>query len=196
MLRTLRLAALLSILLATPALAQDGGGLLDINTGLMVWTVLIFVTVLAVLYWKAYPKILGVVEAREQHIRELLEAAARDREEAQALLDEQRRERDATRAQVQEVLAEGRAAADRLREEILGEARREQQELLERTRRDIRQEMERSTAELRVQVVDLAIAAATKLVHRNLNDDDNRRLVREYVEQIDLREPTGTGVGA
>jgi F-type H+-transporting ATPase subunit b len=94
------------------------------------------------------------------------------------------------------VLAEGRAAGDRLREEILGEARREQQELLERTRRDIRQEMERSVAELRVQAVDLAIAAATKLVHRNLNDDDNRRLAREYVEHLDLREPTATGVGA
>ena len=196
MLRTLRPVALLSVLFASPALAQDGGGLLEPNAGLMIWTVIIFLTVLGVLYWKAYPKILGVVEAREQHIRELLEAAARDREEAEALLEEQKREREAIRGQVQEVLAEGRAAGDRLRDEILAEARREQQELLERTRRDIRQEMERSIAELRVQTVDLAIAAATKLVHRNLNDEDNRRLVREYVEQIDLREPSGTGVGA
>ncbi|MBW3629485.1 MAG: F0F1 ATP synthase subunit B [Gemmatimonadetes bacterium] len=196
MLKNLRLVALLLVLFASPAFAQDGGGLLDPNPGVMIWTVIIFGFVLFVLYKAAYPKILGVVEAREQHIRDLLEAAARDRAEAQALLEEHRRERDATRAQAHDVLAEGRAAGERLREEILAEARREQQELLERTRRDIRQEMERSVAELRIQAVDLAIAAATKLVHRNLNDDDNRRLVREYVEQIDLREPSGTGVGA
>ncbi len=99
----------------------------------------------------------------------------------------------ALRAQVQQMLAKGRSGAEKMREEILAEARREQQELLERSRRDIEREMERSMAELRLQVVDLAIAAASKLVQRNLTDDDNRRLVREFVEQIDLREPAVGG---
>jgi F-type H+-transporting ATPase subunit b len=196
MLKSLRLAILLTPLAATPALAQEKGGLLAINSGLMVWTVLIFVLVLAILYWKAYPPILGAVEARERHIRELLEAAARDRDEAQALIEEQRRERETMRGQVQQMLAEGRTAAERMREEILVEARREQQELLARARRDIQQEMERSAAELRLQVVDLAIAAAGKLIARNLDADDDRRLVREYLEQIDLRDGSPAGIGA
>ena len=194
MLKSLRLALLVTPLAVTPAFAQEGG-LLDINEGLMFWTVLIFLAVLFILSRAAYPKILGAVEARERHIRELLEAAARDREEAESLLEEQRRERDAVRAQVQQLLAEGRSGAEKMREEILAEARREQQELLERSRREIDREMERSIAELRLQVVDLAIAAAGKLVQRNLNDDDNRRLVREFVEQIDLREPAAGAVG-
>ena len=187
-------APLMLLLAATPAYGQEGG-LLDINTGLMVWTVLIFLIVLAVLWRTAYPAILGAVEAREKHIQELIEAAQRDRAEAQTLLEEQRRERDAVRAQVQQLLAEGRSGAEKMREEILAEARREQQELLERSRREIDREMERSMAELRLQVVDLAIAAASKLVQRNLNEDDNRRLVREFVEQIDLREPAAGAVG-
>lgn len=187
MLKSLRPSLLLVLLAATPAFGQEGG-LLDINTGLMIWTVAIFLFVLVVLYRTAYPAILGVVEAREQHIRELLESAARDRAEAQTLVEEQRREREAVRAQVQEIVAEGRVAAERLREEILGEARQEQQELMSRTRRDIQQEMERSLAELRVQAVDLAIAAASKLVHRSLDDQDNRRLVTEYLEQVDFSD--------
>ena len=194
MLKSLRLALLLTPFLATPAFAQEGG-LLDINEGLMVWTVLIFLAVLGILMWKAYPVILGAVEARERHIRELLEAAARDREEAETLLEEQRRERDAVRAQVQQMLAEGRAGAEKMRDEILAEARREQQELLERSRRELGREMERSMAELRAQVVDLTIAASSKLVQRNLTDDDNRRLVREFVEQVELREPAAGAVG-
>jgi F-type H+-transporting ATPase subunit b len=194
MLKSLRLALLLTLFAVTPAFAQEGG-LLDINEGLMFWTVLIFLAVLGILSWKAYPKILGAVEARERHIRELLEAAARDREEAETLLEEQRRERDAVRAQVQQMLAEGRSGAEKMREEILAEARRDQQELLERSRREIDREMERSMAELRLQVVDIAIAAASKLVQRNLTDDDNRRLVREFVDQIDLREPAASGAG-
>ena len=193
--KSLRLAGLLAILFATPALAQEEaeGGLLSIDTGLMVWTVVIFLIVLFVLYRAAFPKILGAVEAREKHISDLLASAAKDRAEAQALLEAQRKERDATRAQVQEQMAEGRTAGEKLREEILAEARREQQELLQRTRRDIRQEMDRSLAELRVQAVDLAIAAASRLVERNLDDEDNRTLVREYLERVEIAEPTTAG---
>lgn len=194
MLKSLRLPFALMLLTATPAFAAEGG-LLDINTGLMFWTILIFLSVLFFLYRFAYPHILGAVEAREARIRDLLAAAARDREEAQALLEEQRRERDATRTQVQEMIAEGRTAAERMREEILNDARREQQELLARTQRDIRQEMERSLADVRVQAVDLAIAAASKLVHRSLDDQDNRRLVGEYLAQIEVRDGSAATVG-
>src|SRR5690606_7833605 len=107
--RSLRLSALMSFLLASPAFAQEGG-LLSVEPGLIIWTWIIFLIVLFVLYRAAYPKILGAVEAREQHIRELLASAARDREEAQALLEEQKRQLEEVRAQAQEMVAEGRAA--------------------------------------------------------------------------------------
>lgn len=188
MLRSLRLTAILTLLVASPAFAQeeDGGGLLSIDTGLMVWTVLIFLIALFVLYKAAYPHILGAVEAREQRIRELLAAAKQNREEANTLLEEQRRQMDEVRQRAQEALAEGRAAGERLREEILAQARRDQAELLERTRRDVGREMERAVAELRAEAVEIAIAAAGKLLEKNLDSEDNRRLVRDYLETVDL----------
>ena len=59
---------------SAPAFAQEGG-LLDINEGLMVWTILIFLLVLGILYKAAFPHILGAVEAREARIRQLQEQA-------------------------------------------------------------------------------------------------------------------------
>jgi F-type H+-transporting ATPase subunit b len=195
--RSLRLTAILSLLVASPAFAQEEkGGLLSIDTGLMVWTVGIFLLVLFFLYKFAYPHILGAVEAREQRIRELLAAAKENREEANALLQEQRRQMDEVRQRAQEALAEGRAAGERLRDEILAQARREQAELLERTRMDVGREMERALAELRAEAVEIAIAAAGKLLDRNLDAEDNRRLVREYLEQVDLGVPAAEPVGA
>lgn len=185
-------APLMLLLAATPAHGQEGG-LLDINEGLMIWTVIIFLFVLLVLWRTAYPAILGAVEARERHIQELIDAAQRDRAEAQALLEEQKRERESTRAQVHEMLAEGRSAAEHLREEILAEARREQQELIARTQRDIHQEMESALAALRAETVDVAIAAASKLLERNLNEADNRRLVAEYLGSLEIRDGARVG---
>ena len=197
MLRSLRLTAILSLLAAVPAAAQEKkGGLLTLDAGLMFWTVLIFLFALVVLYKAAFPHILGAVEAREQRIRELLAAAKENRDEANALLVEQRRQMDEVRQKAQEALAEGRAAGERLRDEILAQARRDQTELLERTRREVGREMERAAAELRTEAVEIAIAAAGKLLERNLDAEDNRRLVRDYLEQVDLGEAAAAPVGA
>jgi F-type H+-transporting ATPase subunit b len=184
---SLPLALLLLAGLATPAVAQEGG-LLDINEGLMVWTIIIFVLVLVVLYWKAYPVILGAVEAREARIADLLSAAQRDREEAQQLLEEQRARHEELRTQVQEMLAEGRTAGERVREEIVAEARREQQAILERARREIEQETGRALAELKGQAVDLAIAAASRLVEKDLDQEGNRRFVQDYLARLEIAD--------
>ena len=188
---SLKLALLLLLSVASPAAAQEGG-LLEVNSGLMVWTILIFLIVLGVLYWKAYPVILGAVEAREARIEELLAAAQRDREEAQRLLEEQQKQQEQLRTQVQEMVAEGRTAGERMREEIIAEARREQQALLERARRDIDQQAEAAVADLRTQAVDLAIAAASKLVQKDLDEEGNRRFVRDYLERLNAADaPAG-----
>lgn len=158
---------------------------MDINEGLMIWTVLIFLIVLAILYRAAFPKILGAVEAREEKIRTLLEEAARDREEAEKALAEQKKQLEETRATVQELVAEGRTAGERVREEIAAEARQQADELLARARRDVRAEMDKARDDLRDEAVELAMAAASKLLERNLNEEDNRRLVKEYLADIE-----------
>jgi F-type H+-transporting ATPase subunit b len=185
-LKSLLLFAMLALVVAGPAAAaEDQGGILTPAGGLMVWTLIVFGIVLIVLYKFAYPLILGAVEAREQKIRELLAAAARDREEAERLLDEQRREHEALRAQAQEIFGEARASGERTREELLAQARRDVEEMIARARRDIASETERALDEVRRDTVDLAIAAAERLIHRNLDDEQNRRLVRDFLGQVE-----------
>jgi F-type H+-transporting ATPase subunit b len=185
----------LSLLTARPAAAaEENGGLLTPAGGLMVWTLIVFGIVLLVLYKFAYPLILGAVEAREQRIRELLSAAARDREEAHELLERQRKEYEDLRAQAQEIFAEARASGERTRNELLAEARRDQEEMLARARRDIAGEMDRAMDQVRRDTVDLAIAAATKLVQRNLDDEQNRRLVRDFLGQAERTASVPAGV--
>jgi F-type H+-transporting ATPase subunit b len=181
---SLRLTALLVTATATPAFAQEGG-LLAIDTGLMVWTVLIFLIVLAILYKMVFPHILGAVEAREAKIRELLEEAARDREAAQAALAEHTRQMEETRARVHEMVTEGRTSGERVRDEIIADARGQAEEIMVRARRDVRQELEQAMQELRQETVEIAIAAAGKLVERSLDAEDNRRLVREYLSDLE-----------
>jgi F-type H+-transporting ATPase subunit b len=184
------LAGALLLLAATPAHAAESSPL-DINVGLMIWTFLIFGIVLAVLYKFAWPNILGAVERREEHIRDLLAQAEQDRAQAAVAIEENRRILEETRGRVQEALAESRTQGERMRAEMLAEARREQQELLERARRDIAAEREVALDSVRRDAVELAMRAAEKLVSRNLDVEDNRRLVREFLGQVEPAAPAG-----
>lgn len=190
--KPLRLIPAALLLSATPAFAAEGGGPLDVNTGLLIWSIVIFTIVFLVLRKYAWPQILGAVEAREQHIRDLLAQAERDRAEAHALLEENRRQLETTRNEVQAALAESRASAEQVREEILSQARREQDEMLVRARREIASERSAALDSVRREAVDLSIAAAERLLRRNLSADDNRRLVTEYLERVEVT-PAGAG---
>lgn len=179
------LSLLPALVLGTSApLHAAEGGLLDINPGLSIWTVIIFGIVFLILWRLAFPKILGAVEAREAHLRETLEAAERDRAEAAVLLEQSRREMEEARGRIQTAVAESRVEVERMKEEILAEARRDQEELLARARRDIAAEREALLDAVRRDAAEVAMSAAEKLVRRNMDTEDNRRLVREYLGQF------------
>lgn len=174
---------------AAPLIAQEehgggGGGLLSINGGLSFWTILIFLIVFAILSKAAFPKILGAVEAREKHLEELAAAAERDRAEAAALVEEHRRLVEDTRGRVQEALAEARNTAETMRKELMDEARREHDEQLARGRAELAHERAGMLEQVRRDAVEVAMHAAERLVRRNLDAADNRRLVEEYLSQL------------
>ena len=187
--RTLRTSLALLAVTASPLLAQEaeGGGpvnLLEPRGGLMVWTLVIFVILLLVLSRFAFKPLIGAVEARERSLQEAIEGAKRDRDEAARLLAEQRAQLDASRGEAQKLIADGRAAAEKMRAELLEQTRQQQQELLERARRDIDAERDRAIADLRREAVDLALAGASKVVERNLDDAGNRQLVENFLATL------------
>jgi len=186
--------ALLSALSATPAAAQVD--LLSPDQGLMIWTLIVFVVVLVLLGKFAFPHILGAVEEREQAIRDLIEEAKEDRAKAAALLERQQEEFDATRGRTQKILAESREAAERARDEMIAETRQQQEEMLERTRREIATQVEGALQGIRRDAVDLALAAAERLVRENLDNETNRRLVESYLAEVETTSeaPVSAGV--
>jgi F-type H+-transporting ATPase subunit b len=185
-------ATLLAImaLLLTPAtlFAQaaehaPGGSvnLLEPHAGLMFWTLIIFVLLFFILSRFAFKPITKAVEAREQALQEAIDQAKRDREEAARILAQHREQLEGARAEGQRMIAEGRAMGEKLRAEMLEETRQQQQDLLERARREIEAERDRAIAELRAEAVDLAIAGASKVIEKNLDDQTNRKLVETYL---------------
>jgi F-type H+-transporting ATPase subunit b len=160
-------------------------GPLDVEPGLMIWTVVVFVALLLILRKFAWPALLGAVEARERALEEQLAEAERNRAEAARLLAQHEKLLAEGRASAQAVLAEARAAAEKERALAMEKTRQEQEELLERARRDIAAERDRAVADLRREAVDLSLAAASKLMGERLNSENDRRIVQEYLSSLE-----------
>lgn len=155
-----------------------------INPGVSIWTLVIFLLLVVILAKTAWPAILKAVEEREKKIQEQLDRAEKANQEAQRVLAEHQQKLAAARNEAQELLAAGRQAAEKVREEIAARARAEHEELMDRARREIVAEREKAIAELRGEAVELSLAAASKVLERNLDSEADRRLVREYLDSL------------
>src|SRR5881296_3182586 len=165
----------------------------SINTGLIIWTVVVFVILLAVLWRFGWPALLKTVEERERRIQQQLEEAERARAEAARLLQEHKRLVAAARAEAQELIAQARTVAEKERATLLAQAREQYEQLLDRARKEIESEKGKAILELRREAVDLSIAVASKLIEANLDSDANRRLVMEYLAGLEAGGARGEG---
>jgi F-type H+-transporting ATPase subunit b len=180
-----------AFLQATTTVPEDSppsGDLLSLNGGLMFWTLVVFLILFAILGKLVFPKITAAVEAREKALEEAIEAAKRDREEAALALAEQQRQIEAARVEAQKIIVEGRQTGDKLRAQMIEETHQQQQQMLERARREIEQEKERAIAELRREAIELAIAGASKVIEKNLDDQANRKIVESFLSSIPVTE--------
>lgn len=157
----------------------------DINTGLIIWTLLVFGLLLALLWRFAWPAILRSVEERERKIQQQLDEAEKNRVESARLLEEHKQLLATARGEAQELIARAKQVAEKEREALLARAREEQDELLARARREIEAEKQKALLELRREAVDLALAAAAKLIQEKLDDEANRKLVTDYLASLE-----------
>ena len=166
--------------------AAEGGhaespNVFNLASNVALWTLIIFVALLWALKKWAFPPILGYAQAREDRIREMIDAAQRDREEASKLLEEQRAALGRTRDEANQILAEAKQASESVRQEIVEKAHAEHQELLARARSEIEREREKAVDSLRQEAVELALAATSKLLGQKVGGDADRRFVQDVI---------------
>ncbi|MBA2263390.1 MAG: F0F1 ATP synthase subunit B [Chloroflexi bacterium] len=136
-----------------------------------------------------FKRVFALLDERQRTISKGLEdaeVAARDRELARA-------EREAAvseaRKEANEMIARANKVAEDTRNEILTDARAEAEKVSARARDEIVAEKDKAMAELRAQVADLALFAAGKLVRREMDDPTQRRLVEEFLAEVQPTRP-------
>lgn len=153
----------------------------------LVWYVVLFGLVLFLLRRYAFGPILGAIDNRQRSINEALD----DAEKAVASVKEshERAEKilwDAS-AEAQEIIRNAERVGNDLQEQARKVAKAEADALIAKARTEIERERTAAVLEIRRHTVDLALTAATRVIGENLDDERNRKLAEEAIQQAELR---------
>ena len=141
-------------------------------------TILLFVVV-RVFLWKP---ITHILETRRQAIDQALEDAKNSKENAKALEEELADELAKAKASVQEILAKAERDGNVKREQIISEAKQEAKQRLENLEIELEQEKNNMQKEIRKEIVDIAFAAAEKIVAKEIDQDKYMDVVDEILK--------------
>ena len=142
-----------------------------------------FIILLALLKKFAWGPLMGIMKQREEHVANEIDTAEKSRKEAQELLEEQRNLLKEARKEAQELIENAKKQGEIQREEIIVAARAEAERLKETAKLEIEQQKEKAVAALREQVASLSVLIASKVIEKELNEEDQEKLINEYIQE-------------
>ena len=162
--------------------------LVQVDPGLFIWTILVFVVLLTLLKKFAWGPLLAALEERQEGIRKSLDDAAQARKELEQVQSDAEAILVKARAEADSILSETRSDAAKVRDDLRQQAQNEAQSIVQNAERQIQLETDRAVLQIREEAVELSLSIASKLIRRNLTKEDNQALIDEALQQIETRQ--------
>ena len=148
--------------------------LLNPDSGLIFWMLIAFGIVFFVLAKFGFPVIVGMVEKRKQYIDDSLKAAHEANERLVHIKEESESILAKAREEQANILKEAVETRKRIIQESKDQAGAEGNRMLEEARKQIQKEKEDAIRDIRLQVSELSIGIAEKILRKNLDDDQKQ----------------------
>jgi len=160
-------------------------GLLRVDPGLLLWTVITFLILLLILWKAAWKPIIGALDARAERVRGDIENAEKSRQESEKVLVEYKTLLANSKEESAKIITNAREEGEKIGNAIVEKAAKEAQELLERTKKEIAIAKENALDALKADIVLFSTEIASKIIERNLKPEDQSSIVRETLNRIE-----------
>ena len=150
------------------------------------WTIIFQICNLLILFalikkflWK---RVMAVLDARQKEIDGIYDAADKDRDEATQLKEEYTAHMASAREEADRLVRNAVDTAHNRGDAIVKEAQAEAAHLKQKAENDIEQEKRKAYSELMGEISGMAADIAGRMVEREINAEDHRELVEEFIK--------------
>ncbi len=162
--------------------------LVQLDPGLFIWTIITFMVLFFVLAKFAWKPLLNMLKDREDMIRSSLDDAEKAKVELERLNEESEAIMAKARSEAQTILADGKAAAEKVKEDTVAKAKAQANKIREDAEKQIQVEKDKAIADIKQEVVNISLSVAEKLIRKNLSDTDNKALIEESLKKVNTYE--------
>ncbi|HEY8241048.1 MAG TPA: F0F1 ATP synthase subunit B [Kiritimatiellia bacterium] len=170
--------------------SHDGGAehaqpeLINLSSGMMMLTWLVFLIVTVILYKTAWKPILAALDKREEDLRKAVDDAAKTREELARIEDTRKQILGEADAKAKDIVESARRAAVDASQAIESKAREEAQILIQNAQREIGAAESRAVAALRKESADMAVNLARKIIGANLDPARSKVVTDQFIREL------------
>jgi F-type H+-transporting ATPase subunit b len=150
----------------------------------LIWAIINFSVLLAILYKFLYGPLLKVMENRQNEIKNNISQAEEIRNEAEALRAQLKQELEKARSDARETMEKAVKAAEETKNQIISEAKDSANNIVVKAQEEIQREKEQALADIRNELASLAILAAGKVIGKTMTVEEHGQLVDKYIQEV------------
>ncbi|WP_278467333.1 F0F1 ATP synthase subunit B [Gimesia maris] len=148
------------------------------------WSLIVFVVFIFVLRAFAWGPLIQALDERELRVITAINTAESKQKESEELVKEHARKIEAAQDEIQAMMVEARSDADRIKQDILAQARQEAESIKTHAVDEIERARELALKDLFDQINGRVIDATEQVLGRALDESDRDRLINEALSQI------------
>ncbi len=130
-----------------------------------------------------WPMFNGMLEKRENTIREALKQSEEAKIESERVLAEYKKQLAEAKEQAAKIVAEARETGEAVKAEIQKKAQVEAADMIEKAKVTIEAEKKAAVAELQASIADTSVDVAAKLIGSDLTEGEHRAIIEKYVKE-------------
>ncbi|ASV07207.1 F0F1 ATP synthase subunit B [Leptospira interrogans] len=165
-------------------LAAKGLSLLDVNPGLVVWTLVTFLVVVLVLKKFAWDVILKALDERAETVQNDIKKASELRLEAEALLKDYEARLNSAKDEANAIVAEAKSDALKLKNKLLEETNGEVKAQKDQAVKEIELAKAKALGQLQAHIVEMTITVAAKVLEKQLKSEDYKAFIETELDKL------------
>jgi F-type H+-transporting ATPase subunit b len=173
-----------NLIYAVLAVEGESGNLLDVNPGLIFWTVITFIILLLILKKLAWKPILTALDQRENSIKDALEKAEKARLDSLQALEENKASIAKAEEESRKIIDQSRTYAETLKSQMLDQSKLQAKKIVDDAAVEIQRKQDAAFNELKGQIAEIAITAAEKILNEKLDKEAQQKIIDRYISDI------------
>jgi F-type H+-transporting ATPase subunit b len=148
------------------------------------WKTFDFIVLVGFLYWLLAAKVKEFFVGRRKDIKESLENAAKQKNEAEKKYREYSEKIDKASLEIDSIFEMIKEQGFAEKQKIIDDAKKVAEKMKRDAQARIEQELQKASSQLRIEAVQLSVQMAEQILKRNITEKDHESMVKEYMDKV------------